>query len=182
MASLDWSSKIAAYLNLGATETAPRGALLAAIGAGVQAAIEKRIGRTMEPVLYTDILDGNGRRMLYLPHDPIVSVTSATLDDSVLDLVDRVIVRDRAGLVFTDGSLWTEGIGNVEVAYTAGYSLPPDDLVQAGVRWGAGIFRARDRIGMTSTGVAGQSTSFTEDMPRWVERAIAAHVRWDRPC
>lgn len=177
---MDWSSKLIAYLNLGATESATRGPLLASIGTGVQAAIEKRTGRTWEPVVYTDTLDGNGRRMLYLPHDPVLEVTAVTLDSS--DVLSRIVVSDRAGLVFTDGSLWSPGVANVSVTYRAGYSEPPDDLVEAGVRWAAMIFRQRDRIGVSSSGVVGQSTSFTEELPPWVREAVNAHVRWDRPC
>ena len=178
---MDWSSKISAYLNLGAKETTERGALLASIGESVQAAIEKRIGRTFEPAAYVDTVDGNGRRMLYLPHDPIIAVTAVTVDSTALDLT-LFVVRDKAGLVLKDGAVWSEGVGNIVVTYTAGYELPPVDLVQAGVRWAAGIFRHRDRIGQASTGIAGQSTSFTEEMPAWMEKTIAAHIRWDRPC
>jgi hypothetical protein len=180
MASIDWSTKIGAYLNLGTDTLGTRGELLADIGASVQAAIEQRIGRHLDKQVHTDVLDGNGRRMLYLPWDPVLSVASVDIDGLAIDLTDRVIVRDRAGLIFTDGSLWPLGVGNVTVTYTAGYDVPPADLVHAGVRWGAGIFRARDRVGMTSTGAAGQTTSFTEDPPKWLERVIAAHVRWDK--
>lgn len=178
---MDWASRISSYLNLAGTETASRGELLAFIGEGVQAAIERRTGRTFGKAEYTDTLDGNGRRMLFLPHDPVIEVLGAQADSA--DVLPSVIVRDRVGLVFTNGAVWPCGVGNVSINYTAGYNdEPPPDLVQAGVRWAAAIFRARDRIGISTTGAAGQSTSFTEDLPAWAEKVIAAHVRWDRSC
>ena len=190
MASIDWSSKIAGYLNMGTTTLATVGELLAEIGDAVQAAIEQRTGRHMDAQDHTDVLDGNGRRTLYLPWDPVLSVSELLVNGSAVDVADPLVptyppatvaIRDRCGLTYTNGAVFPCGVANVEVTYRAGYEIPPADLVQAGVRWGASIFRARDRVGMTSTGAAGQTTSFTEDLPQWIERAIAAHVRWDKP-
>lgn len=178
MASLDWSSQIAAYLNLGTDTLGTRGALLAAIGSAVQAAVEARIGRRFEAQNYSETYDGNGRRTLYLRWDPVVSVTTVTINSGVWT---DYVVRDGA-ITLKYGSVFSEGIGNVEIDYRAGYETPPDALVQAVVYWSAAIFKDRDRIGISSSGAGGQSTSYTRDIPAFAEKLIAPFVRWDKPC
>jgi len=189
MASIDWSTKISAYLNLGADATKERGAILASIGSGVQDAIERRIGRHLDVQMHTDVLDGTGKTVLSLPWDPVVSVTSVSVNGSSLTVSSpntnsypptTIIVRDFCTLVRTDGEVFPEGVANVIVVYSAGFSVPPDAIVTAGVQWGAAIFRDRDRVGIASTGVAGQTTSFTRELPGYVERAVAAYTRWWR--
>lgn len=180
MASIDWSSQIAAYLNLGSDTLGTRGALLAAIGSAVQAAVEARIGRRFEAQDYSETYDGNGRRTLYLRWDPVVSVTSVTID-SGLWASTSYVVRDGA-VTLKNGSWFPCGIGNVEIDYRAGYTTPPDALVQAVVYWSAAIFKDRDRIGISSSGAGGQSTSYTRDIPAFAEKLIAPFVRWDKPC
>lgn len=178
MASIDWSSRIAAYLNLGTDTLATRGELLAAIGAAVQAALEARIGRRFEAQDYTETYDGHGRRTLFLRWDPIVSVTSVTVDSGAWT---DWVARDGA-ITLKYNAVFTPGVGNVEVVYRAGYEEPPDALVQAGVYWSAAIFKDRDRIGMGSIGAGTQNTSFTREIPPFVEKLIAPFVRWDKPC
>lgn len=191
MASIDWSSKIAEYLNVGADTLGSRGALLAAIGSSVQHAIETRIGRHLDVQSHTEVYDGNGHRVLFLRWDPVVSVTALTVNGATIVVPapdtnayppSQIVIRDRNSLAYTDGGFFSLGYGNVVVTYSAGYAVPPDSIVQAGVLWGAAIFRDRDRVGMSSSGAAGQTTSFTRDLPKHVEQAIAAYVRWDKPC
>lgn len=178
MASIDWSSQIAAYLNLGTDTLGSRGALLAAIGSAVQAAVEARIGRRFGAQDYTETYDGNGRRTLYLRWDPIISVTSLTIDSGAWT---NYVVRDGA-ITLTNGSLFPENFGNVVVVYRAGYVEPPAALVQAVVYWSAAIFKDRDRIGISSIGAGGQSNSYTREIPPFAEKLISPFVRWDKPC
>lgn len=180
MASIDWSSQIAAYLNLGTDTLGSRGTLLAAIGSAVQAAVEARIGRRFEAQDYTETQDGNGRRTLYLRWDPIVSVTSVTID-SGLWASTSYVVRD-GSITLTNGSWFPCGVGNVVVVYRAGYETPPDALVQAVVYWSASIFKDRDRIGISSIGAGGQSSSYARDVPAFIEKLISPFIRWDKPC
>lgn len=178
MASIDWSTRIAAYLNLGTDTLGSRGELLAAIGSSVQAAIEARTGRTFEAKDYTETYDGNGRRTLFLRWDPIVSVTTVTVDS---DVWTDYAVRD-GSVTLKYGALFPCGVDNVEVVYRAGYETPPEALVQAGVYWSAEIFKDRDRIGISSIGAGGQTSSYVRDVPPFVEKLIAPFVRWDKPC
>lgn len=178
MASIDWSSRIAAYLNLGTDTLGSRGELLAAIGASVQEAIEARTGRRFEAQDYTETYDGNGRRTLFLRWDPVISVTSVSVDS---DAWTDWVARDGA-VTLKYGSVFPEGVGNVEVVYRAGYATPPDALVQAGVYWAAAIFKDRDRIGISSIGAGGQNSSYAREIPPFIEKLIQPFVRWDKPC
>lgn len=178
MASIDWSSRIAAYLNLGTDSLGSRGELLAAIGASVQEALEARIGRRFEAQDYTETYDGNGRRTLFLRWDPIVSVTSVEIDG---DAWTDWVVREGA-VTLKYGAVFPEGVGNIEVVYRAGWEVAPPALVQAGVYWAAAIFKDRDRLGISSLGAGGQTSSYAREIPAFVEKLIAPFVRWDKPC
>ena len=178
MASIDWSSKIAAYLNLGTDTLGTRGELLAAIGSSVQEALEARIGRRFEAQDYTETYDGNGRRTLFLRWDPVVSVTSVTIDTAVWT---DWVARD-GGITLKYGSVFTAGVGNVEIVYRAGWEVAPPALVQVGVYWAAAIFRDRDRVGLSNSGAGGQSTSYAREIPPFIEKLITPFVRWDKPC
>ena len=178
MASIDWSSRIAAYLNLGADSQGSRGELLAALGGSVQEAIEARTGRRFEAQDYTETYDGNGRRTLFLRWDPVISVTSVSVDG---DALTDWVARDN-GVTLKYGSVFPEGIGNVEVVYRAGWEVAPPALVQAGVYWAASLFKDRDRLGISSIGAGGQTSSYAREIPAFVEKLIAPFVRWDKPC
>src|SRR5512138_20530 len=118
MASIDWAGQIGAYLNIGVEAMKTAGPVLAAIGSGVQTAIEDRIGRHLEVRDHTDVLNGNGKRTMFLPWDPVVSVTSLTVNGGVITVADpaapaypqaTVIIRDRNSLTYTDGGIFPEG-------------------------------------------------------------------------
>lgn len=190
MSSLDWASPIAAYLNLGVDAMKAAGPVLADIGSGVQTAIEDRIGRHLEVRDHTDVLSGNGKRTLFLPWDPVVSITSLTVNGAAIVVDDpavgtyprsSVILRDRNSLAYTNGGVFSEGFGNVIVVYRAGFALPPPALITAGVMWGAQLFRNRDRVGIASVSTAGQTTSFVNDIPKHVEKMISPYIRWGKP-
>lgn len=189
MATIDWVSKLAQHLNIGPEALKTSGPVLEAIGSGVQAAVEQRIGRHLDVQDHTDVMDGNGKRTLFVPWDPVVSITSLTVNGAVVAVSDpaapvypqaRVVLRDRNALTYSDGGIFPEGFGNVVIVYSAGYEEIPASLILGCVLWGAQIFKNRDRIGIASIGVAGQSTTFTADPPKSVERLISQYTRWGK--
>ncbi len=200
MASVDWNAQITQYLNLGVeslpTPTTPpsRGTLLAALGSACQSAVERRIGRTFDVQTYTEIRDGNGRNALFLNWDPIVSVTSLTIDGSAVVVgnpqlpptwpLARVIASPTLdALRFTGGGCFSCGIGNVVIGYSAGLAnpnvgAPPDELVFAVVYAASMLFRDRDRIGLSTVTVQEQVTSFFRKLPDEVALML---TQWRRP-
>lgn len=145
---------IQAHLLL-ASINAEQTTLLTGIASAVRSAIEQETCRAFESAAYTEAYDGNGRASLYLRHDPILTVTSITMDGSALTVgagtapvyppVQCVWDGDtkRIGCIrLTDGSAFTLGSQNVIVTYTAGWGTAPDALVRAGVLWAAHLFTA----------------------------------------
>lgn len=190
MASIDWASAIAQYLKLGPDATAARGGLLAALGDSVQSQIEQRIGRPLSAAEATEVYDGDDKTVLILRRDPVLSVTSLYVNGAAVTVgalgattypPAAVIIRGQS-LRYTNGSVFTAGYGNVIVTYTAGFNVPPPDLVQAGVIWAGMLFKDRDRLGLNSEGAGGQSTSFTREMPPFVVEACDKWTRWGLPC
>ncbi len=190
MASINWAGELAEYLKLGPDATAARGTLLASLGDAVQAAMERYMGRTLGVMTYTEFYDGNGRPVLYLRNDPVTAVSSLTVNGVAIVVGDPLVptyppadvVIHGAGLRLTTGGVFPCGYANVIVTYTAGFAVPPPDIVQAGVSWAAVIFKDRDRAGLSSEGASGQSTSFTREMPPFVRTVLDKWVRWGKPC
>lgn len=145
---------IQAHLLL-ASINAEQTTLLTGIASAVRSAIERETCRAFESEAFVEAHDGNGRAVLYLRHDPILTVTSVTLDGDALTVgastaptyppVQCVWDGDvkRLGCIrLTDGSTFTLGSQNVIVTYTAGWGTAPDALVRAGVLWAAHLFTA----------------------------------------
>lgn len=96
--------------------------------------IEGYCNRKLAARDYTDEeYDGNGLAEFQLPHYPVNSITSITLDDTALTEgtdQDYVLYSDEGILYKVDG-VWTKGHKNIVVTYNAGYDSVPYDLEQA---------------------------------------------------
>ena len=63
-------------------------------------------------------------------------------------------------------AVFPRGSGNVVVAYQAGYATTPPDVEQACIELVAIRYQERQRIGLTSKGMAGETTAYmVKDMP-----------------
>lgn len=121
-----------------------------------------------DPVLatYTETRNGHGRNAMTLNHGPVVAVTSVKVDGTTIPARPSVsgdgwvLDGDRVLLV---GSVFTDGTGNVEFTYSAGYATIPGDLEQAVIKMVCLQFQDRKRIGVASSSIAGESTSFNSD-------------------
>ena len=83
--------------------------------------------RSIEQAARTITLDGNGSDTLILPHWPVASVASLTVDDLEVTVYD---LDEARGMLYLDnGDVFASGRRNVEIAYTAGWSdttIPAD--------------------------------------------------------
>lgn len=87
-------------------------------------AIETYCRRTFKANTYTDIKDGTGNTKLILKNYPIKSITSLKIYDS---LVTDFTFEGDNGIVYRKSG-WPLDEKNIEINYTSGYDVIPDDI------------------------------------------------------
>jgi len=91
-------------------------------------------GRDFTPggVEYTEIIDG-GKDYFIPAHTPIISVTSVTVDEDLLDADNYYVYQFKIDFAetLTSTSVLASGKRNVEIVYKAGYAAVPDAIKQA---------------------------------------------------
>jgi hypothetical protein len=136
--------------------------------------------RAFEQKEYTDMIHSplNGR---YLPLEqyPISTVTT-------LKINGKEITKSTANDVFgyMNDAYGIRLIGYtfarhdlIEVVYTAGYAVLPDDIVHCVLEIAGLNYREKDRIGMTSKGIDQQTTSFNHAIPAEVKSILNQYRR-----
>lgn len=135
-------------------------------------------GRKLKARDYTEVYDGNGESSLHLSGWPIASTTiticinatrtfGGTTTDQVTDT--DVMLSTAEGLVRLDGWSFTEGIRNVQVEYTGGYSTSDSyDLTNAAkdfllVLWNRQT--AKEPVNTRTEAYEGISRTFEPDFP-----------------
>jgi uncharacterized phiE125 gp8 family phage protein len=115
------------------------------------------------------ILDGNGFDQIILPQYPINSVTTLRINEIEIDARDGIyslgyVVDAKAGIIRLAGYLFSEGWGNVELEYNAGYSAVPKDLEQAVIEQAAWMHKQSGEggslLGVTSVTIADDPVAF----------------------
>lgn len=144
--------------------------------------IERRCARTFGQAGYVERRNGNGLACLSLRAQPVTAVHSLSINGVA---VAEATAWDGRGwalesswrLVLLGGLEFTRGGMNVVVSYTAGYTAAtmPDDLVQACCHMAALMYKERDRIGLSSKSVGGESISYSGDVPDVVLATIQTH-------
>lgn len=146
---------------LGITGTADD-ALLTRMLDAATASMEQYMARKILSASYTERRNGTGGNVLTLRNRPVTAVSSVVSDGMTLAISDG----KATGYMFDDSALYyignafSRGMQNVTVAYTAGYASAPADLVQACIEIVGAKYKERDRIGIQSKGLAGESISF----------------------
>lgn len=97
----------------------------------VQNLIENYLGYKLEYATHTELIDGTDAAFVNVSNVPVYTVVGMTADDMAVDLSELVIdkyagdVKFRGGLLFDyfpGANVFSEGIANIEVTYTAGYT------------------------------------------------------------
>lgn len=163
------------YLGIAADDTADDVLLTRLINAA-STAIEQYCSRTFASATYTETRDGTGTRKMTLFNFPVTAVASLTIDGKTIPVRPSPTAY---GFTFDDylikltGYEFTEGVDNVQVTYTAGLASTPYDIEQACVEAVSLRYKAKDRLGVTSKSLAGESISFTnDDFPDYVTRVL----------
>jgi len=163
--------------------------VLEMIADGVSEAFARYTKRTLMSKTYTaQALDGPGLVDLYLQNWPVTTLTSISEDDTALTLnTDFEINMDEARLERLGelSPVWSEGVRNIVLTYTAGYTITPTDtrprdLVFAALKQVAAEYQrfADKSFNEISRSLAGQSASFLDkEFAIGVEDVLRRHMR-----
>jgi len=147
-------------------------ALLQSLVTGASEFIRQYASRDLIATTYTnEVYHGNGGTFMMLRNWPIQSVTSVSAYDCSNSLVwsysGSSFNFDDRSIYLTTGDVFTKGRANIQVTYQAGYATVPYGLQRACVEMVAHRYREKDRVGMASKGLAGETTAFViTDMPK----------------
>jgi hypothetical protein len=128
---------------------------------------------------------GWGQSMLVPRNQPIISVTSLTIDGHAIPAIPgNVYTVGTPGYIYTAdritlyGYEFTRGKDNIELVYQAGYPTVPYDLAQGAVELVCFKFREKDRIGHKSKSLGGEVVAFIiDEMPASVKSALNKYRR-----
>jgi hypothetical protein len=171
---------VKAWLNLDNTKTADD-AILSSLITAASGFIETWCTRSFGVASHTDVRDGTAGVRMPFWHYPVSAVECVTIDGQGVPPGDAVRAP---GYYFTPtmlmlrGYQFRRGFGNVVVSYTAGFAVIPPDLARACLDLVAFQYREAGRIGMASSALSGETTSFViRDMPPRVATLLGQYKR-----
>lgn len=151
-------------------------ALLSRLITAISQFVQNDCGRQFSLQDYSEQRDGTGGRRLSLANYPISAVTCLSIDGQLVPPGDATRTPGfffRPTELLLNGYIFHRGLGNVSVAYTAGYETVPADLEQACIEQIAFRYREISRIGIASKVMAGETTAFViKDLLPWAARAL----------
>ena len=123
-------------------------------------------GRVLASATATETYSGLGGQRLTPKRWPITAVTSVYIDGELVPERPAVgeagwVIDEETSLCF-DGYWLTQGLQNVELTYTAGYTVIPADVEQACIKMVCLQFSDRNRIGQNSRAIAGDSVNYAD--------------------
>lgn len=172
---------VKAWLGLTDADQAEDDALLSWLITAASGFIRSWCSRDFTSQGYIETHDGtDGTRLPFL-HTPVSAVASLLIDNRPIPAGDPVLTP---GYYFTptmlmlNGFAFSRGYGNVVITYTAGLTAIPPDLEQACIELVGQRYREKDRIGLSSKGMAGETTAFAlKELPDTVKAALQPYRR-----
>jgi hypothetical protein len=153
------------YLGINATADDP---LLERLVGAASDYIAQYLNRSFGESQYTDTFDGNMGQVWMFRSYPVLSVQSVTVGTYTVPAAPNA---QEAGYRFDErrlvlqGYTFIKGMLNCSVAYTADFSNNAD-IEQACIEVVANRYREKDRIGLVSKGLAGETITFSQkDIP-----------------
>lgn len=130
----------------------------------VSTAVNNYLNRSLNSASYSEVYDGRGGHVLMLRNRPVTAVASLSIDGVAVPLATS---RPFNGYTFDSTALYalgsysfTRDYRNVAVSYTAGYVTIPADIEEAVLEWLNVIYRERDRVGLASKAIGGETTAY----------------------
>ena len=149
------------------TTTTTDDALMQRLIDAASAFIESWLNRKILQATYNEIYDGTGTDTLTTQTYPITSLLSCSFSGTAQKILSAGDFSS-AAIDFTDSQLYGQfltfplGRQNISISYVAGYVTVPLDVEQACIELCSFRYKnlRNDRLGLTSKGLAGESTSF----------------------
>lgn len=127
--------------------------------------IQTWIGRNLGSQRYIKRLNGNDSDVMMFPEYPVTTVNSVRVNDSTVPASPGT---SQYGYVFDErtialrGHRFYRGRMNIYLDFVAGYETIPQELTQACVELVAMRYKEKDRIGLTSKGLAGEAIGYSQ--------------------
>lgn len=140
-------------------------ALLARLITSSSAYIRSWINRDITQGTYTDNVNGSGGSFLTLANYPVTAVSSVMIDGQ--SIPQAILVTDQGYIIDDNGIAlrgyrFCKGVRNISVTYTAGFATVPDDITQACIEMVSIRYKERDRVGLVSKALAGETISYSQ--------------------
>lgn len=182
-------AQLKTQLNIKASDTLYDTKLTLFLSAG-QAFVENYCDRKFESASYTELLHGNRSNTIVPKQWPIQSVTTLKISEArawadpaaLVASTDYGISNDSTVITYYAG-FTPRGYDVIQLAYTAGYSSIPSDLVLANL-WASEWFylhNQRGDAGRTSTGKQGESIGILDDIPPMIRSILNFYKRLEIP-
>lgn len=172
-------SFVKGWLQLKASETTDDGFLQHQVSAASRA-IESRLNRAILRDTYTETRNGNGVSAMRLINTPIKTVSAVTINNTAVTVRT---VPTASGFTWDDINLYVpgwcfaKGVQNIVVTYEAGFDAVPADLEDCVAQVIAWKYRNRDRIGVNSKVLAGETNSYFAGLSKDLLEAIDQYKR-----
>jgi len=151
----------------------------------VSARIETYCGRTFASAEYTEYRDGRGLPYIYTNQYPITTV-SGIWDDYDWSWADATLISSTFYRVSNDGNsinfhdyTLTEGVENIKIIYTAGYSTLPLDLVQVCLEEVVIAWKAKSNPGLIS--ITMEDGSIQRNSTNFLPSSMAVLNKYRKP-
>lgn len=144
-------------------------ALLTRLIAAASGFIQAWLNRSFASQAYNEVRDGTGTNRMVFGDYPVTAVSSVVVNGLPIppsvEYGQPGYSFDERRLVLT-GYVFSKGIGNVSISYTAGFSETPNEIENACIELISLRYKERDRIGHQSKSLGGETVSFiVKDMP-----------------
>jgi uncharacterized phiE125 gp8 family phage protein len=150
--------------------------LLASLVSAASQFIQTWLNRSIASQAYTEVRNGLGMTKMAFADYPVTAVTSVTVDGVAIPASTGPTVNGYVTdgtMLYLRGYTFTSGIQNVSLAYVAGFAVTPPEVAQACIELVAMRYRERDRIGLASKAVGGETTAYSlKDLPADVETIL----------
>lgn len=146
----------------------------------VSSAVQARIGYQVLSKAYTETRHGNGKRAMLLAAPRISAVSALSIDGIAVAARSSVTGSGYTfdeDFLFLVGQDFPVGVLNVVVAYTAGFAATPTDLEQAVLEIIQLKSELKERGGVSSKTLAGETISFFRDVSRETLSTIDSYRR-----